>query len=231
MFAVFDGHGGSSISKYLKLNLPHKILNKKNKHIFNNNSNTTTLFNDIYNSIQNDIKEKHPRIAYRCGSTCCVGIHYLDNNNNHRLWILNVGDSRAVKCNRKGEAVQLSEDHKPHHKSERDRIKHAGGKIVFDGVDWRINDLSLSRAFGDLDAQPQVIHTPDIYNYKLSTYDKFIIFACDGLWDVINNQEAVSYVNKLISSNINCNYAKELALYAYKKGSLDNITIIVYSFY
>ena len=52
--------------------------------------------------------------------------------------------------------------------------------------------------------------------------------GCDGLWDVINNQDAVDFINDKISSNFNGNYAKELAEYAYNKGSMDNITVILY---
>ena len=74
------------------------------------------------------------------------------------------------------------------------------GKIQFDGHDWRIKDLSLSRAFGDLDASPFVTHEPEIYKYKLSSKDKFMVLACDGLWDVLSNQEVVNFVLEC------CNY-------------------------
>ena len=29
-----------------------------------------------------------------------------------------------------------------------------GGKIRYDGCDWRVNDLSVSRAFGDNESKP-----------------------------------------------------------------------------
>jgi UDP-N-acetylmuramyl pentapeptide phosphotransferase/UDP-N-acetylglucosamine-1-phosphate transferase len=32
--------------------------------------------------------------------------------------------------------------------------------------------------------------------------DKFLIFACDGLWDVINNQDAVDFINDKISNKV-----------------------------
>ena len=104
--------------------------------------------------------------------------------------MLNVGDSRAVLCNYKNFAVPLTVDHKPNLLKERKRIEKLGGKIKFDGSDWRIKDLSLSRAFGDLDTFPYVTHKPDISKYSLNKKDKFIIFACDGLWDVMSNSQA-----------------------------------------
>ena len=101
------------------------------------------------------------------------------------LWMMNVGDSRAVLCKNDNSVLQLTQDHKPNDKNERSRINKLGGKIYYDGYDWRIKDLSLSRAFGDIEAKPFVSHLPQIYRYKLNNDDKFIIFACDGLWDVV----------------------------------------------
>lgn len=44
------------------------------------------------------------------------------------LWVANAGDSRAVLC-RNGQAVALSEDHKPQSEAERNRITAAGGFV------------------------------------------------------------------------------------------------------
>ena len=43
------------------------------------------------------------------------------------MWIANVGDSRAVVCER-GAANQLSVDHEPH--TERQRIEKQGGFVT-----------------------------------------------------------------------------------------------------
>ena len=60
--------------------------------------------------------------------------------------------------------------------------------------------------------------------------------ACDGLWDVIESQEAVDFVLKNCYDentriNKNLNIAKSLAEFAYNKDSLDNITIIIVFLY
>jgi serine/threonine protein phosphatase PrpC len=145
------------------------------------------------------------------------------------LWVANTGDSRCVVCNKYNLATQLSKDHKPNYFEERDRIEGLNGKITFDGSDWRVKDLSLSRAFGDIDATPYVTHRPQIFKYHLSNRDKFLILACDGLWDVLSNQEAINYVleccnygkaNKEINS---INIAEKLANFAIKSGSSDNV--------
>ena len=110
---------------------------------------------------------------------------------------------------------------------DRKRLEQLGGKIKYDGSDWRINDLSLSRAFGDLESKPYITHLPQIFKYNLNKNDKFIIFACDGLWDVLSNSKAISYVNSLMSKKYNGNYAKKLAEKAIKEGSTDNVTAVI----
>ena len=226
---VFDGHGGKKVSKYLKDNLPSFFINKFNKDIFSKPESASRYFIKVYDLLQNKMKEEHPRAVKYCGSTACIGIHFKETELKNTIWLLNVGDSRAVKCNKLNIAEQLTQDHKPNSPDERVRIEQLGGKIEFDGSDWRIKDLSLSRAFGDLECTPYVTHLPQIYKYKISLSDKFLIFACDGLWDVMTNQDATDFINDLLlNKKFTGNYAKELAELAYSKGSLDNITTLVY---
>ena len=228
-FGVFDGHGGKAVSKYLKDNLPKFFIDKfpDDNEIYSNSNHSIKYFNKVYDYIQNTMIQDHPKFVQYCGSTACVGIHYKKDNKD-RLWILNVGDSRAVKCSKTNIADALTHDHKPNRPDEKKRIEDLGGSVAFDGFDWRIKNLSLSRAFGDLDCSPYVINTPQIYKYKINSNDNFIIFACDGLWDVLTNQDAVDFINELTLKKFKGNYAKELAELALNKGSLDNITVMVY---
>ena len=228
-FGVFDGHGGKKVSHYLKNNLPEFFTQKFKKNIFAKNEAFTKYTTQAFDLLQNNLKEKHPRAVEYCGSTACVGIHFKENNRQY-LWIVNVGDSRAVLCNKEGKPIQLSTDHKPNVAEEKKRIENLGGKITFDGVDWRVKTLSLSRAFGDLDCCPYVTHLPHIFKHKISSNDKFLIVACDGLWDALTNQQAVEYVRDLQFTSYQGNYAKKLAEHGLLKGSYDNITVIIYFF-
>lgn len=45
------------------------------------------------------------------------------------MWVANVGDSRAVVCER-GAANQLTVDHEPHTTNERQRIEKQGGFVT-----------------------------------------------------------------------------------------------------
>lgn len=88
----------------------------------------------------------------------------------------------------------MSEDHKPNRPDERQRIESAGGVVVWAGT-WRVGGvLAVSRAFGDRMLKKYVVAIPDIKEETLVSHDEFIIMASDGLWDVIENQEAVDFV-------------------------------------
>lgn len=67
--------------------------------------------------------------------------------------------------------------------------------------------LAVSRAIGDAPFKGcGVIATPEIYNVKCDTAD-FIVMACDGLWDVLKNEEVVFVVHAVLarSKNIKLN--------------------------
>jgi serine/threonine protein phosphatase PrpC len=224
-FGVYDGHGGKEVSEYIQKNLSKFFLDKKvnyplsKKHVTN-----------IYNDMQKTLNKYS--WARGTGTTCLIAIHFKYNKEDY-LNVLNTGDSRCVLC-RDNFGMPLTKDHKPNWPEEKQRIENLGGKIIFDGHDWRIKDLSVSRAFGDIDASPYVTHSPDLYRYKLDKNDKFFILACDGLWDVMTNSDVINFVllncydgttkNRI---NKNVNIGKKLAGHALKKGSTDNITVIV----
>ena len=87
------------------------------------------------------------------------------------------------------------------------------------------------KTFGDLSAEPYVTCQPDIFKYKISSCDKFIVLACDGLWDVLSNNDVVNFILlKYHSDNEKQNIATDLAKHAIAKGSTDNISIIIVFF-
>lgn len=54
--------------------------------------------------------------------------------------------------------------------------------------------LSVARAFGDIglkEPDPLVISTPDVEVRRILPGDTGMILGCDGIWDVLSNQEAV----------------------------------------
>jgi serine/threonine protein phosphatase PrpC len=79
-----------------------------------------------------------------------------------------------------------------------------------------------------------VISTPGLKFFRVGTHgvDEFMLMACDGLWDVIDHDEAVRVTRNLLFqiklSAEEC--AERLAELAGGLGSSDNITIIVVKF-
>ena len=79
----------------------------------------------------------------------------------------------------------MSQDHKGTDFAEIERIKSGGG-ILFDG---RVGgSLAVTRALGDHSLKSNgVIAKPYIQKHLLKTGDKFLIIACDGVWDVLED--------------------------------------------
>jgi len=137
-------------------------------------------------------------VADNVGCTAICAIVRKDD-----ILVANAGDSRGVLC-RNGVAVELSFDHKPASDIEKTRIEAAGGYLEDTPGGARVNgNLNLSRAIGDLeykkrdDLPPEeqiICSTPDVLVHALAAEDEFIILACDGIWDVMTNQQACDFV-------------------------------------
>lgn len=122
------------------------------------------------------------------GSTAITALHKGSD-----LYVGNVGDSRCI-ASINGVAEPLSHDHKPSNPGEKARIEMAGGFVGLDRVN---GNLALSRALGDfvfkdnktLDACDQIVSACPEVEHRTVTKDwDFILLACDGIWDVLNNQ-------------------------------------------
>ena len=93
---------------------------------------------------------------------------------------------------------------------------------------------------------------PELMDTELAADDEFLILACDGLWDVLDSQEAVDIIrNDLLNrsagaagaaggsggphtrrrrgttSNVAQAAAQNLATQALRLGSSDNVTVVV----
>jgi serine/threonine protein phosphatase PrpC len=226
MFGIYDGHGGYKVSSFLKNNILNLLANK---------SNTYPIPDDkiyaIYDKIQDSIKKYG---WGEIGSTCIVLIKYPTVDGFH-YQIINTGDCRATGLTQDNMCIPLTKDHKPCYFHERDRIKainqNIGNKDKFKECHQdehgtvRVHDLSVSRAFGDCYAQPQVTHYPDVYHYHDKDY-KMIVMGTDGLWDVMSNEDVINFVIEAQQRGVE-NIAEALSEEAIKKGSDDNISIYV----
>jgi len=216
IFGIFDGHGSDEVSKLLKKNIIGILTNKEIKYPINKKQ-----IEGICSNIQAYIKKKP--YANSAGSTANIVLIY-NCNGQYYFTNINIGDSRCV-IYMNDKIIQVSEDHKPTNINEYNRILKMGGKVYRDGLEYRVGDLSVSRAFGDC-SNKYTFPVPDIKTFKFNTNLNFII-GCDGLFDVMKNEDICYEVNNYIKTNGKMNIARKLTSLAYNNGSTDNISVIV----
>ena len=219
LFGIYDGHGGNWVSSYLEHNIPNYYMDKKHTYPFEEEYHTK-----IFEIIQTQLLKNSK--GYSNGSTCLLNIMYKYRNEIH-MNIVNLGDSRLSIVYSNGESKSVTTDHKPDHPNEKSRINKMGGQIYKDSESvFRIGDLSLSRAFGDGDNAPYISQKPDVFYKKITPHTKYIVMACDGLWDVVESEDIGKVIMELNIKKPE-NIAVELANWTLDQGSTDNISIII----
>ncbi|KAL7721526.1 protein-serine/threonine phosphatase [Entamoeba marina] len=250
LIGVFDGHGGEQVSTFLSQQITKYIVGSK----YYNESLQETL-TDSYVSIDKDLRTPED-------VELLAAIKKPDNYDNHmvvhgccdiakdigaaaltaiitetQLVIANVGDCRCVLLKGDNEIQQLTVDHRPNLKSEVDRITAAGGFIR----NGRVNgNLSLTRAIGDFqfkegsNVDKYVISpVPDITTYDLDGTESIMVVACDGVWDVLSNEEVINMIEEGIEKSQRLDQICEgilsscLAEKPYQTPGFDNMTIVV----
>jgi protein phosphatase 2C family protein 2/3 len=178
---------------------------------------------------------------------------------NGKIYIGNVGDSRAIISRGFGKSrIGITVDHKPDEKGESERIKRNGGQVYKTQpklplpenttltdlkLPWRVfpGRLSVSRTFGDIAAKKEeyegrpgvVIAEPDVFEIESSDDLDFVLLACDGVFDRLENEEVIDKVWTEIESkefsdiHTACEYFVHLIFrMSVQKMSYDNISII-----
>jgi protein phosphatase PTC1 len=184
-FAVYDGHGGNEASEEAAKQL-HEVLEEE---IRARGSKPTPSMKECFEAAYEKMDEKLKTIATDRGTTavtCMIRKEGLS----VKIYVANAGDARAV-LNRNGRAVRVSHDHKPSDEAEKKRISDSGGFITNDRVNAM---LGVSRALGDHLLKKWVISTPYYIESDIGEGDSTLILACDGVWDVIQDQEAIDIV-------------------------------------
>merc|ERR1711978_618902 len=151
--------------------------------------------------------------------------------------IANCGDSRGVCCV-SGKPALATQDHKPSNEPEKERIQNAGGSVMIQRVN---GSLAVSRALGDFEyknvdgkgpTEQLVSPEPEFYiKTREEDLDQFLVLACDGVWDVMTNEDICSFVNARMRVTDNLEQiANEVIDTCLHKGSRDNMSIIIIAF-
>ncbi len=197
-FGVFDGHGpnGENVARECALNLSNHVIalyEREPSFAFPQAIEMGCLLFDDYLRNLKPIMSPQDGLV-RGGSTGCA------------VWVMgdliysgNVGDSRFI-LSYDGVAYNVSLDHKPTRRHEKQRVLKAGGNLQ----DGRINgELGVARSFGDfvfkeemsLAAHEQLVTAvPDVRTVDIEESIDFLVIASDGIWDVLRNQEVVDMI-------------------------------------
>jgi protein phosphatase 2C family protein 2/3 len=227
LFAVFDGHGGPAVSKMLEKEMPRML---KSRTKTPNEAGLRKAIKEVFL----DVDEKIIRRKMKGGSTGVVAMVTDD-----KLIVGSVGDSRCLVCDN-GKKYEMTRDHEIDDSEEEERILQAGYRPYIDSDnELRIEGLNMSRSFGDIElkknvslgmTEQAVIAVPRIRSMELRSTLEFMVVACDGVFEVMTNQDVVSYVRKALKSRTAEATACGLAKKAIKKGSNDNVSVIVVNF-
>nr|CAB3488048.1 unnamed protein product [Digitaria exilis] len=239
---VYDGHGGAEASRFISNHLSAHIVRLAQEHGTMSEDVVRNAFSATEEGFMSLVRRTHlikPAMA-TIGSCCLVGIIWRGT-----LYLANLGDSRAVVGCLNGPnkilAEQLTRDHNAGMEEIRQELKslHPDDSqivVLKNGV-WRIKGIiQVSRSIGDaylkkkefaLDTstarfhlsepirRPVLTSEPSICSRVLSSQDRFLIFASDGLWEHLSNQQAVEIVYNSPREGI----ARKLVLAALKEAA------------
>lgn len=246
-FAIYDGHGGRQCVEYVTENLHKNLLVEMQKEQAAGSQGVPDALHRAFALTDNNMQASGIQTS-GCTACCCLLVEEMQEKPKRLIFTAHLGDARAVIC-RSGLAVRLTSqsDHKATDPDEAKRVVEAGGSIFNERVNGM---LAIARAFGDhqlkAPALPKdvVSNVPDITSTEITDEDVFIIVACDGLWDVLSDQDSVNIVLEGIREFIHsvprpnengdrhCPFmpqvlARMLIEEALARGTSDNVTCLV----
>lgn len=235
VFNVYDGHGGFDASKFLK----HRFHKYFADCLRDGPAGSATIVHALEQSFaiaDSDLLLHTKERGLSANVGAVVSSVVIDEYGN--IFCANLGDSRAVLSLADGGVVQLSRDLKPNLPEETERIKRCGGVVVNNRVNGR---LAVSRALGDFEyktpggVETMVSAVPEIRMHVATGKERFVVLACDGLFDVMTSADAVQFVNDRIAQAVNKRMHPDpshicvdlVTECVIKRGTTDNVTVVV----
>ncbi|VFQ92212.1 unnamed protein product [Cuscuta campestris] len=219
---VYDGHGGPETSRFINHHLFQHLKRFSSEAQTMSADVIRKAFQateEGFTSVVANQWPMKPQIA-AVGSCCLVGVVcngtlYIANLGDSRAVL-----GRIVKATGDAVAVQLSEEHNANLAPVRQELQSLHPEdsqiVVLKHNVWRVKGIiQVSRSIGDVYLKkaeynreplyakfrvrepfkkPFLSADPSISTHQLEPHDQFIIFASDGLWEHLSNQEAVNIV-------------------------------------
>ncbi|XP_028774577.1 probable protein phosphatase 2C 60 isoform X2 [Neltuma alba] len=219
---VYDGHGGPETSRYICDNLFQHLKRFTSEQQSMSVDVIQKAYQATEEGFVSLVSKRwpiNPQIAV-VGSCCLVGVIcsgtlYIANLGDSRAVL-----GRAVRATGEVLAIQLSSEHNVSIESVRQEMHslHPDDSqiVVLKHNVWRVKGLiQVSRSIGDVYlkraefnkeplyakfrlrepfSRPILSSEPSISVHELQQHDQFLIFASDGLWEHLSNQDAVNIV-------------------------------------
>lgn len=219
---VYDGHGGPETARFINSNLFQHLKRFTSENQSMSVEVIKKAFQATEEGFVSLVSKQwpmKPQIA-AVGSCCLVGVVcsgtlYIANLGDSRAVL-----GRLVKATGEVLAIQLSAEHNACIESVRQELHstHPDDSqiVVLKHNVWRVKGLiQISRSIGDVYLKkaefnraplyakfrlrepfkrPILSSDPSVSVHQLQPHDQFIIFASDGLWEHLSNQEAVDIV-------------------------------------
>lgn len=227
-----QGHGGVDAVEHVQGNL---ISHFKKPDVPALATNITGAIEQVFVNMDNELRTEN----IDSGTTAVIAL--VDQT---RIIVANLGDSRCV-LSREQRQYPLSNDHKPHKRTEARRALKAGFRVTeCAGEPARILSadnrmaLAVSRTLGDFefknspDLAPQeqaVSCVPEVLIQERDPKDEFMVLASDGLWDVFQNWDVVRFIHSHLRTHKQ-GYAaacEALVQECIRRGTVDNITVVL----
>lgn len=234
LVAVFDGHGGDLVAieaaKRIKPKLEAVLrgVDSRDPHAIGEAVQKGFLFLD------EDLKKMSPVQSGEDQSGCTAIVAIITSTH---FIVANAGDARAILMQGDNTVRAMSFDHKPTNPEETTRIEAAGGCVSMRRVN---GDLAVSRALGDfgfkqnesMPAKDQMVSAfPDIEIAERDGKEQFLLLCCDGIWDVMSNDDAGAFVKEAIEGKYKgepiSKVCERLLDKCLEKGSKDNMSAVV----
>lgn len=219
---VYDGHGGPETSRYVNNHLFQNLKRFTSEQNSISTEVIRKAFHATEEGFSSIVAKQwtmNPQLA-AVGTCCLIGVIcngtlYIANAGDSRAVL-----GRTVKSTREAIAIQLSIEHNASIESVRQELHtlHPDDPqiVVLKHNVWRVKGIiQISRSIGDMYLKkaefnreplyakfrvrdpikrPILSADPSISVHKIQQNDQFLIFASDGLWEHLSNQDAVDIV-------------------------------------